>query len=100
MAPRRRSRRLASGVSFVNEGGIIVQFLRILGLVLGISLVASLAHAQQASIIGTATDETKALLPGVNVTATDQATGRVLTAITNERGEYRIANVPPGLYTI
>jgi hypothetical protein len=58
------------------------------------------ALAQQGTIIGTAVDETKAALPGVNVTATDQATGRVLTAITNERGEYRLANVPPGKYTI
>lgn len=58
------------------------------------------ALAQQGTIIGTAVDETKAALPGVNVTATDQATGRVLTAVTNERGEYRLANVPPGKYTI
>jgi Carboxypeptidase regulatory-like domain len=63
-------------------------------------LFASPAWAQQGSIIGTAADETKAALPGVNVIATDQATGRVLTAVTNERGEYRIVNVPPGKYTI
>ena len=63
-------------------------------------LFASPAWAQQGSIIGTAADETKAALPGVNVIATDQDTGRVLTAVTNERGEYRIVNVPPGKYTI
>src|SRR6188508_1134264 len=63
-------------------------------------LLASPALAQQGSIIGTAVDETKAALPGVAITATDQDTGRTMTAVTNERGEYRIVNVPPGKYTI
>ena len=58
------------------------------------------AQAQQASIIGTAVDDTKAVLPGVSVTATDQATGRQLVAVTNERGEYRLLNLPPGKYTV
>jgi len=69
-------------------------------LVAVLSLAASLAQAQQASIIGTTTDETKALLPGVTVTATDQATGRQNTAVTDERGEYRLLNLPPGKYTV
>ena len=63
-------------------------------------LFALPAFAQQGTIIGAALDDTKAALPGVNVTATDQATGRVLTAVTNDRGEYRLPNVPPGKYTI
>jgi hypothetical protein len=77
-----------------------VRFSRIPVLVAVLSLVASLAHAQQASIIGTASDETKALLPGVAVTATDQAAGRQVTAVTNERGEYRLQNLPAGKYTV
>ena len=63
-------------------------------------LMASPAWAQQGTIIGTVADETKAALPGANVTATDQATGRAITAVTDERGEYRLVNVPPGKYTI
>src|SRR4029077_15131425 len=49
---------------------------------------------------GTAVDDTKAVLPGVNVTATDQAAGRQQTAVTHEKGEYRLANLPAGKYTI
>jgi hypothetical protein len=64
------------------------------------SLVTSLAFAQQASIVGTASDETKAMLPGVAVTATDQEAGRQVTAVTNERGEYRLQNLPAGKYTV
>ena len=56
--------------------------------------------AQQGTIIGTAVDETKAALPGVTITATDQDTGRVMSAVTDERGEYRLVNVLPGKYTI
>jgi hypothetical protein len=64
------------------------------------SLVGSVAQAQQASIIGTAVDDTKSVLPGVSVTATDQAAGRQVAAVTNERGEYRLLNMPPGKYTV
>jgi hypothetical protein len=74
--------------------------LRIAVLVVLASLVAPVAYAQQASIIGTAVDDTKAVLPGVSVTATDQAAGRQIVAVTNERGEYRLLNMPPGKYTV
>ena len=63
-------------------------------------LVNSAVYAQQGSVIGVAVDDTKAVLPGVNVTATDQEAGRQLVAVTNEKGEYRLASVPPGKYTI
>src|SRR5712691_8073041 len=55
---------------------------------------------QEASIIGTAVDETRAVLAGVSVIATDQASGRQLSAMTNTRGEYRLLNVPPGTYAL
>ena len=74
--------------------------LRIAVLVALASLVGPVAYAQQASIIGTAVDDTKAVLPGVSVTATDQAAGRQIVAVTNERGEYRLLNMPPGKYTV
>jgi len=65
-----------------------------------VSVVPSVAQAQQASIIGTIVDDTKAVLPGVSVTATDQAAGRQISSVTNERGEYRLLNVPAGKYTV
>ena len=73
---------------------------RIVVLVVLASLVGSSAFAQQASIAGTAMDESKAVLPGVNVTATDQSAGRTQVAVTNEKGEYRLQNLPPGKYTL
>jgi hypothetical protein len=40
------------------------------------------------------------VLPGVSVTATDQASGRQIAAVSNEHGEYRLLNMPPGKYSI
>ncbi len=77
-----------------------MRFSRVSILVALLCLVASVARAQDGSIIGTAIDDTKAVLPGVNITATDQETGFISTAVTNEKGEYRLLRLPPGKYTI
>ena len=49
-----------------------------------------MAHAQEAVLIGTVTDSTGAVLPGVTVTAVHEATGNRFVAVTDERGAYRI----------
>ena len=49
-----------------------------------------------AQISGTATDTTGALLPGVEITATQVETGITRTAITNETGAYNLPNLPLG----
>ena len=64
-------------------------------------LLPVVAVAQQnATLSGAVTDESKAVLPGVTVTAKDLATGRVSTTVTNERGEYQFPNLLPGRYAI
>ncbi|MBI4887829.1 MAG: TonB-dependent receptor [Acidobacteria bacterium] len=50
----------------------------------------ALAFAQEATLTGTVTDTTGAVLPGVTVTATNDATGNTFTAVTDERGIYRM----------
>ncbi|MGE4085197.1 MAG: carboxypeptidase regulatory-like domain-containing protein [Vicinamibacterales bacterium] len=61
----------------------------------------AVGYAQQdATVVGTAVDESKAVLPGVTVTALDLATGRQFVASTNERGEFRIAGMSAGRYKI
>jgi hypothetical protein len=61
---------------------------------------AASVHAQQASIIGAVTDETRAVLPGVTVTATAVASGAQFAALTDEKGEYRLPTVPAGVYRL
>jgi hypothetical protein len=56
--------------------------------------------AQQATVFGTVVDESKGVLPGVTVTATETATGRQVVSISSERGEYRLVGLAPGRYRI
>jgi len=59
------------------------------------------AFAQEAaSVVGTVTDESKGVLPGVTVTATEVSSGRQYVAVSDTRGEYRLVNVQPGTYRV
>lgn len=75
---------------------------RFASFVAGFLLVVSSARAQStySSIIGTLADEQGAVLPGVAVTATNEGTGLVRSVVTNERGYYRVSNLPPGTYSV
>jgi hypothetical protein len=61
---------------------------------------ASAFAQQQASVIGEVTDGSKAALPGATVTATNLANGIATTGVSDERGEYRLLNLPPGQYKV
>ena len=47
-----------------------------------------------AQISGTAKDRTGAVLPGVEITATQTETAATRTAVTNETGSYVLSNLP------
>jgi hypothetical protein len=55
---------------------------------------------QTGTFTGTVADESKAILPGVSVTATDIATGRPYQAVSDQRGEYTITDVAAGRYKL
>jgi len=65
-----------------------------------VCVFGSVAHAQQASVMGVATDESKAVVPGVTVTATNLASGGQSVVTTDGRGEYRLLNLLPGKYKL
>ncbi len=71
-----------------------------LGVFLILASFATSAYAQQASVMGVATDESKAVVPGVTVTATNLASGGQSVVTTDGRGEYRLLNLPPGKYKL
>src|SRR5213594_4071002 len=52
------------------------------------------------TISGTIEDSSKALIPGVTVTATNTGTGVVSTTLSNEAGVYNFASLLPGLYKL
>jgi hypothetical protein len=53
-------------------------------------VLPSLARAQDAVVNGTITDQTGGVLPGVSVTAVNEATGNTFEGVTDERGGYRL----------
>jgi len=57
-------------------------------------------QANNATITGTASDSTGAVLPGVSVRATNTATGVVSSSVSNESGAYNILGLIPGSYTV
>jgi hypothetical protein len=52
------------------------------------------------SISGVVRDETAAVIAGATITSTNVESRRQFAAQTDERGEYRILNLPPGLYAL
>jgi hypothetical protein len=80
---------------------MVLRLLFVLVSVLGLSLLpVTPAFAQDATVAGIIVDESKAVLPGVTVSAVAQGTGRTHEAVTNERGEYRLLGLAPGRYTL
>ena len=76
---------------------------RILASCVVLYALCALALAQvqtTTAITGTVTDSSGAVLPGVEVVVTDQDTGTVRRAITNDAGLYVIQSLKPGTYSI
>jgi hypothetical protein len=65
-------------------------------------LTAVSASAQQpsATLLGTVTDTSNAVVPQAKVTATNPATGLVRESLTDESGNYVILNLPVGTYQV
>ena len=53
--------------------------------------IPATAAAQEATLTGTISDGTGAVLPGVTVTAVHEATGNRFVAVSDDRGTYRLA---------
>src|SRR3954447_19602436 len=62
--------------------------------------VPAWAQRTTASIRGTITDQSKAVVPGATVTVTGQDTGLTRTATTDRDGAYTFAELPVGRYRI
>jgi len=65
-------------------------------------LMPGVAHAQRftGELNGTVVDESGAVLPGANVTLTNEASGDQRRSVTNADGFFAFAAVPSGSYTV
>ncbi len=61
---------------------------------------AALAQTGAASLTGLVSDQSGATVPGATVTATNQATNVVYTAVSNEAGNYTVTSLPVGNYIV
>ena len=62
--------------------------------------VPSWAQTDRATLTGTVTDSSGAVVPGVSVVATNLETKVETSAITNDEGLYRVLNLPVGQYKV
>jgi Carboxypeptidase regulatory-like domain len=58
------------------------------------------AQTQLATVFGTITDPTGAVIAEAKVTVSSISTGLKRRALTDTKGEYHVAGLPPGMYTV
>src|SRR6266542_6259341 len=58
------------------------------------------AQSTHGSIVGTVTDESGAVMPGVSVTVTNADTNIARTVVTNQSGYYEVLALVPGTYRV
>src|SRR6266511_3638131 len=58
------------------------------------------SQSSNGTISGTVADASGAVVPGVTVTATNNATGIVTTVLSNDAGVYNFASLLPGTYKV
>jgi Carboxypeptidase regulatory-like domain len=71
-------------------------------LLCGLVFLTTSVHAQRTTgdLIGVVKDSSGAVLPGATVSVTGPNIPRAQTTTTTENGSYRVANLPPGTYTV
>ena len=76
-----------------------MKFGRLVRLTVALLALPILAYAQDATLSGTVKDNTGGVLPGVTVTATNEASGLTFVSVSDEHGLYRVP-VRAGVFKI
>ena len=58
------------------------------------------AQTTAATLVGDIGDQTGAAIPGAAITVTNEGTGIAREVASNESGQYRVAQLNPGTYTV
>src|SRR5205823_1999283 len=61
---------------------------------------ALIGQSTTGRIVGTITDETGAVLPGVQIVVRNPATGLTRALVSEESGNYNVPLLPPGQYEV
>ena len=65
-----------------------------------LSLATAYSQAVNATVVGTVTDSTGAVVVNAKVTLTESNTNISRTGLANDSGNFVFADVPPGTYTV
>src|SRR5262245_15568834 len=98
-----KRRGLCSLYVFIRRGESIMRRVLVVAAVLFcfvLSTANTFSQTSNATLGGTISDATGALIPGVTVTATNTGTGIVTTVLTNESGAYQFASLQTGTYSV
>jgi hypothetical protein len=68
--------------------------------VLFLSIVPAYGQSATAEFNGTVVDQSNAVLPGATITVTEESTGLMRTATSNDAGRFVLPAVQPGVYTV
>jgi hypothetical protein len=77
-----------------------VQFMLIVAVMITTTVLSARAQLSTATLSGTITDKTGALIPNAQVHITDLDTGTVRDVVSNERGFFTAANLQTGNYAV
>src|SRR5947208_12461363 len=81
-------------------GGDMKRLIGVATLLLLMFVSNGIAQTTNATLGGTVSDASRALIPGVTVTATNTQTGIVTTVLTNETGAYQFPSLQTGAYKV
>ncbi|MEP6782973.1 MAG: carboxypeptidase regulatory-like domain-containing protein [Acidobacteriota bacterium] len=71
-----------------------------LAMTLGLGVPPALSQTTTGTILGEVKDATGGALPGATVSAVNASNGATRETVTDALGNYRLAALPPGLYTV
>lgn len=77
-----------------------IRFLFAIALLTAIVPFSAFAQSSNGSIVGTVTDDSGGVLPGVTITAVNTATSLTRTSVSNAFGHYDVPLLPPGNYSL
>jgi hypothetical protein len=82
------------------NGRSVFGTVRMLLLILGVAMLPGIVRAQTASINGTVTDPSGAVVPSAKVTVVNEATNATRDTQTANTGTYNISSLAPGTYDV
>jgi hypothetical protein len=84
----------------MNKARLIAGYFLLAGAIMLLGSALAWGQVTYGEITGMVTDATKAVIPGVEVVATNTGTGVSRNALSESTGLYRIPLLPPGTYTV